>query len=70
METGEIFGTGSGRPKYLEFLVKSIVYKEVMGHPNTMWLHRMTRSIIVITNLGYKPVINKMTIKTINKLRS
>jgi len=59
METGEIFRTGSGRSEYLEFLVESIVHQKVMGHPDAMRLHRMTRSIIVITNLGYIPAIKK-----------
>lgn len=41
------------RYKDLELLVDTVVDKEVVRHTNTMGLHRMSRSIIVITDLTY-----------------
>ena len=36
----------------LHLLVEAIVHDQAMGHPDPMGLHRMTRDIGVVTNIG------------------
>jgi len=37
-----------GRYVYLHVFVETVVHNERMTHPNSMWLHRMSRSISII----------------------
>lgn len=37
----------------LEVLVKTSVDDEIVGHANTMRLHRMSRTVTIIPNISY-----------------
>lgn len=37
-----------GRYVYLHVFVETVVHDERVTHPNSMWLHRMSRSISII----------------------
>jgi hypothetical protein len=68
MEAGHVFSTGPRRTlketlgyemiikktsyKDLQMLVKAIIDDQIIGHSYPMRFHRMTDSVIVITNFG------------------
>jgi len=40
------------RPEYLHTAVKAVVYNQVVGHADTMGLHGVTLSIVVVSNFA------------------
>ena len=62
MELGHLLSSGRFGPIYLHVLIQSIIHDQRMCHTNSMWLHRMCRSIRVITNVTVVEIGNTLLI--------
>mmetsp|Transcript_8011 Transcript_8011/g.32957 ORF Transcript_8011/g.32957 Transcript_8011/m.32957 type:complete len:411 (-) Transcript_8011:6-1238(-) len=52
VELGHVLGGRERRAKHLHLLVDAVVQKEVVGHADTVGLHRMTLSVVEVAHVG------------------